>query len=85
MTQVLDNLTGVAPGGRNAALNRAAWTLGRWVAAGALDQAEVEDGLFDAAERNRLVADDGERQIWATIRSGLSAGLLQPVDLDKEQ
>jgi hypothetical protein len=82
MTQVLDNLASRARGGRNAALNRAAWTLGRWVAAGALEQSEVEDGLYDAAERNGLVADDGQRQVWATIRSGLGAGLQQPVDLD---
>jgi hypothetical protein len=81
MAQVLDNLAGVAPGGRNAALNRAAWTLGRWVAAGALEQAEVEDGLCAAAEVNRLVVDDGERQTWSTIRSGLSAGLQRTLDL----
>jgi hypothetical protein len=35
---------------------------------------------YDAATRNGLVADDGERQCWATIRSGLSVGLEQPVD-----
>jgi hypothetical protein len=29
MAQVLDNLASVQPGGRNAALNHAAWTLGR--------------------------------------------------------
>ena len=28
-----------------------------------------------AAVANGLVADDGERQCWATIRSGLGAGL----------
>ena len=28
-----------------------------------------------------LVADDDQRQTWATIRSGLSAGLQQAVDL----
>jgi hypothetical protein len=84
MAQVLDSLTRVAPGGRNAALNRAAWALGRWVAAGALDQTEVEDGLFNAVERNGLVADDGERQTWSTIRSGLSAGLQRAVDLDTQ-
>jgi hypothetical protein len=67
---------------RNAALNHAAWTLGRWVAAGALEQAEVEDALYAAAERNGLVADDGPRQCWATIRSGLAAGLQQPIDPD---
>ena len=75
MTQVLNNLTSVGPGGRNAALNHAAWTLGRWVSAGALEQADVEDELYAAAERNGLVADDGQRQVWATIRSGLSKGL----------
>jgi hypothetical protein len=83
MTQVLDNLAIVASGGRNDALNRAAWTLGHWVAAGALEQSTVEEGLYAAAEQNGLVADDGERQAWATIRSGLSAGLQQPKDLDE--
>jgi hypothetical protein len=76
MAQVLDNLASVQPGGRNAALNHAAWTLGHWVAAGALEQGEVEDALYAAAERNGLLADDGPRQTWATIRSGLSKGLI---------
>jgi len=35
--------------------------------------------------RNGLVADDGERQCWATIRSGLGAGLPQPIDLDADR
>jgi hypothetical protein len=56
----------------------------QWVAAGALEQSIVEDALCGAAERNRLVADDGQRQTWATIRSGLSAGLREPFDLDSE-
>jgi hypothetical protein len=81
MASVIDNLEATAPGGRNAALNGAAWTLGRWVAAGALEQADVDDDLYGAAEVNGLVGDDGERQCWATIRSGLSAGLQQPIDL----
>ncbi len=72
MAQVLDNLASVAPGGRNDALNHAAWTLGHWVAAGALDQGKVEDALYAAAEANGLVTDDGSRQCWATIRSSLS-------------
>jgi hypothetical protein len=82
MAQVLQNLASAQPGGRNAALNHAAWTLGRWVAAGALEQTDVEDELYVAAERNCLVADDGQRQTWATIRSGLGAGLQQAIDLD---
>ena len=47
---------------------------------GLREQADVEDKPGGAAEVNHLVADAGERQCWATIRSGLSAGLLQPVD-----
>jgi len=51
---------------------------------GALDQATVEDALYVAAERNGLVADDGQRQCWTTSRSGLSKGLLRPIDLDAD-
>jgi hypothetical protein len=82
---VIAELEEVPPGGRNAALNHAAWTLGRWIAAGALEQAEVEDALYVAALTNGLVRDDGARQTWATIRSGLSAGLQQPIDLDADR
>jgi hypothetical protein len=81
LDSVIRNLETVGPGGRNDALNHAAWTLGRWVAAGALDQGDVEDELYAAAAANGLVADDGQRQCWATIRSGLCAGLQQPIDL----
>ena len=84
MDGVLRNLAGATQPGRNNALNGAAWTLGHWVAAGALDQREVEDALYAAAEQNGLVADDGARQCWATIRSGLSKGLLRPIDLDAD-
>jgi hypothetical protein len=69
---------------REAPINHAAWTLGRWIAAGALEQSEVEDALYAAAEQNGLVSDpkDGPRKTWATIRSGLGAGLREPADLD---
>jgi len=81
---VIRNLETVAQGSRNAALNAAAWTLSRWIAAGALEQNDVEDSLYAAAGRNGLVADDGERQTWATISSGLGAGVQQPIDLDAD-
>jgi hypothetical protein len=84
MDSVITGLETTGPGGRNAALNGAAWTLGRWIAAGALEQSDVEEELYAAAEANGLVADDGDRQCWATIRSGLSAGLREPIDLDAE-
>jgi hypothetical protein len=85
MDSVIASLEAAMPGGRNAALNRAAWTLGRWVAAGALEQSEVEDELYAAAAANGIVAAYGDRQYWATIRSGLSAGLQQPIDLDADR
>ena len=82
---VIRNLEiGTRPG-RNNALNGAAWTLGHWVAAGALEQSQVEDALYAAALANGLVAADGERQCWATIRSGLGAGLREPIDLEAER
>lgn len=84
MTKVIENLATTTRPGRNVALNGAAWTLGHWVAAGVLTQGEVEDALFAAAERNSLVTDDGQRQCWATIRSGLGAGVQRPIDLDAD-
>jgi hypothetical protein len=84
MAKLIDDLARVPAGGRNAALNKTAWKLGQWVAAGALEQTEVEDALYVAALHNGLVHDDGQRARWATIRSGLSAGLQQPIDLDAD-
>jgi hypothetical protein len=81
LDRVIAGLEGTPPGGRNAALQSSC--LGRWAAADALDQTDVEDELYTAAEANHLVADDGERQTWATIRCGLSARLQQPIDLDR--
>jgi hypothetical protein len=85
MAKVLDELVRAPTGGRNTALNAAAFTLGRWISARAFEQTVVEDALYAAAERNGLVNDDGQRQCWATIRSGLSAGLQQPIDPDAER
>jgi len=70
---VLDGLANTAPGARNAALFRAAAALGRRVVAGQLPEPDVEQGLYAAAERCGLVADDGERAVQRTIRSGLDA------------
>jgi len=88
MDGVIRNLAGARQPGRNNALNGATRSLGHHLvaAAGALDQAAVEDALYAAAERNGLVDDpkDGPWKTWATIRSGLSAGLQQPLDLDAD-
>jgi hypothetical protein len=85
MDRVIVGVERTPLGGRNDALNHATWTLGRWIAAGALKQGDVEDELYAAAECNGLFDDDGVRQCWATIRSGLGAGLQEPIDLDTDR
>lgn len=67
-------LSMAAIGGRNHALNAAAFALGQLVAAGALDAREVVEALAVTAERIGL--DAGE--IAATIQSGLNRGMAQP-------
>jgi Bifunctional DNA primase/polymerase, N-terminal len=67
-----------APVGRR---NRQLWESGRnlfnFVAAGALDQAEVERGLLQAAECNGLLAEE-PRQTHRTIASARQVGLDHP-------
>jgi hypothetical protein len=62
MATVLANREAAQPGRRNASLNDAAWTIGHWIAAGTLEQSDLEEALYAAAVANVLVADDGERQ-----------------------
>ena len=64
MATVLANREAAQPGRRNASLNDAAWTIGHWIAAGTLEQSDLEEALYAAAVANGLVADDGERQCW---------------------
>jgi len=66
------------PGTRNDRLNTAAYNLFQIVASGELDEQEVRERLFKAAEDCGLVADDGAQQAWATINSGATAGSAQP-------
>src|SRR6516162_2513388 len=66
------------PGTRNTTLNTAAFNLFQIVAGGGLDEQEVRDRLFEAAETCRLVADDGVAAVEATIESGAQAGRKQP-------
>jgi Bifunctional DNA primase/polymerase, N-terminal len=71
-------LAGIAPGGRNHSLNRAAFNLFQLVAVGELDRDQVVERLIDASHCNGLVADDGMRAVMATIHSGGRAGLHYP-------
>jgi hypothetical protein len=74
----IEALAGTAPGGRNHALNRASFALHQLVAGGELDRIDVERALIGATAANGLLADDGQRQVLATIRSGARAGLAHP-------
>lgn len=62
-------------GQRNDALNRAAYSLGQLVGAGAIAESEVRQVLGRAAEISGLVADDGVKAVEATIGSGLRGGM----------
>jgi hypothetical protein len=72
------NVAAAQPGTRNTALNTAAFNLFQIVAGGGLDEQEVRDRLFEAAETCRLVADDGAASVETTIESGAQAGRKQP-------
>jgi hypothetical protein len=72
------NVAAAQPGTRNSTLNTAAFNLGQLIGGGALDEEEVRERLFEAAETCRLVADDGAQAVWATIDSGITAGKQQP-------
>ncbi|HWG24247.1 bifunctional DNA primase/polymerase [Actinospica sp.] len=61
-------------GTRNDTLNRAAYNLGTLVGSGLLDRAEVEVELTRAARGAGLEA----REVTATLRSGLTAGIARP-------
>lgn len=63
-----------APGTRNDALNRAAFSLGQLVAGGELTEDQVRNELTDAARAAGL----DEREIGATIASGLGQGMTTP-------
>jgi KaiC/GvpD/RAD55 family RecA-like ATPase len=71
-------LADMGQGGRNDALNAAAFSLGQLVGAGALHRDEVYEALVAACHRNGLLQDDGQRQFDKTFRSGLEKGRREP-------
>lgn len=74
MHDELAALAEAVEGTRNAALNRAAFSLGQLVATGLLDHEKV------VSELERVAADIGlgQRETERTVASGLAAGLSQP-------
>ena len=77
---IVTELSSLPSGGRNNALNAAAFRLGRMVARGWIDRREIREALRLAAHANGLLAEDGPPAVDATIQSGLSAGLAKPAD-----
>lgn len=83
-------LADAEPGGRNHALNEAAFRLGGVEALGLLDGNEVGFRLLAACAANGLLSDDGKATCLATINSGRKSGRKVPryppdpdVDLDE--
>lgn len=70
----VERVLNAQPGSRNHALNAAAYSLGQLVAAGVLPDEPTKAALASAAR----VAGLDDREIHATIRSGLGAGLRRP-------
>lgn len=69
--------------GRNAALNKAAFALGGFVAAGALGEEAAIKSLEQACETNGYGHKDGRCAVRASIKSGLKKGMETPRDLPR--
>lgn len=74
-TKQLEDLPLAEGNGKNLALNNAAYKLGRRVGAGYLTEADVAGALYAVASR---WPGHTERELRATIRSGLRAGIANP-------
>jgi hypothetical protein len=66
------------PGSRNDALNRAAFRLGRLVAAGQLARERVEAELLNTARQIGLLDEESMRTIRSGLEAGLEAGAVSP-------
>ena len=77
LTHATDRVAAALEGARNDTLNKAAFTVGQYVAA----------GLLDADEAQRVLAESGraaglpDSEVAKTVKSGFDAGLENPVDL----
>jgi len=66
------------PGGRNDALNKAAFRLGKMIARGWTDEKTVTDALVGACDANRYLREHGHRAMMKTIESAIEAGKKDP-------
>jgi hypothetical protein len=70
----VDALCATAAGGRNAAANRAGFSVGQLVGAGLLAEGSASEALVAAA----MAAGLGEVEARAAVRSGMAAGMRSP-------
>lgn len=73
-----------APGTRGSTLNSVAYSLGKYVGAGALSEREVWAALRDAADNNGMSAVDGDQETDAKIRRGMDAGKANTADANQK-
>ena len=78
LTNTANKVAASQRGRRNTELNTAAFCMGTLIARGWIGAATVEGRLHDAAATCGLIADDGERTVRSTIKSGIGAGLKEP-------
>lgn len=82
LDRLASGLAEMGPGtGRNHALNRAAFVIGRY-SPHCIDAETIQDVLLSAAKTNGLIADDGLRSVRGTIASGIRAGQKSPTAPD---
>jgi hypothetical protein len=77
LRRVVREIEATPVGNRNKALNAAAFSLGRLVAAGHLNAKDVEDALVSAASGNGYLAEAGEGAVRDVIACGLVAGVAE--------
>lgn len=75
LARVVARLASEARGGRNAALNRAAFTAGGLAGAGLVEEAQAVAALYSAARHIGL----SDMEARATIKSGFGSGLKSPI------
>jgi hypothetical protein len=80
-----DSLAAEGKGGRNEALNKAAFRLGSISAHGLLTRQEAYSALRESGIANGMVREDGRVQFSKTFNSGFEAGLRSPCDLPERE
>jgi hypothetical protein len=78
LIRAIDRVAQVGEGGRNDALNRNAYSVARYVAAGLLCEKEAVEALYAAARQTGLP----HREIKATLQSAFHSAARRPVERD---